>query len=154
MNTFDPTKHPRAADGEFTVKRNDAPTGQLTAGMPAGEGITAPTDKEMHNAAIEAYYRQGEREITDTAARTIAADMLLNPGDRARFTTAGCYPLLRQVASGEAIDHTDLATVDAIHGEIAMLRHHDTAGTGSLSKRNLHMDMLATWAMHGGGTDS
>lgn len=153
MNTFDPTKHPRETTGEFTAKRNDAPTGQLTAERPAGDGITPPTDQEMHNAVIEAYYRQGDREITDAAARTIAADMLLNPGERARHTTAGYYPLLRQVASGEPIDHTDLPTVDAFHGEIAMLRHFDTAGTGSIARRNLHMDMLATWGLHGGGTD-
>ena len=159
MTTFNPTQHPRVASGEFTSKRATAPVGILSADAPSahgtsGQGIAVPTDKELHNAAIEAHYRQGDGEISDEAARTIAADILLNPGVCARVTDAASYPLLRQVALGEGLDHSDLTTVEAVLDEIALMRHFDTAGTGSTSKKNLHMDMLATWALNGCNTPS
>lgn len=157
MTAFNPTQHPRVASGEFTAKQRAAPVGTLSAVAPSahgtsGQGIAVPTDKEMHNAAIEAHYRQGDGEISDEAARTIAADILLNPGEGARVTDAASYPLLRQVALGGGLDHSDLKTVESVLEEIALMRHFDTAGTGSTSKKNLHMDMLATWALNGCST--
>lgn len=39
MNTFDPAQHPRAANGEFTQKRNSAPAGGLSASSEATSAV-------------------------------------------------------------------------------------------------------------------
>lgn len=75
MSTFDATAHPRATTGQFTDKRNDAPTGGLTATVElGGHSIShaATTGPGMTQITADEY---AAREMVD-ASQLKAGDVL------------------------------------------------------------------------------
>lgn len=142
MTDFDESKHPRAAAGTFTAKEHDAPTGVL-AEAPS-QAVRDSTDRERHNAAVEAYYRQGDREISDASAATIARDMLTLPA----LSDPAEFPRTTSIALGMDFPHDDPAAVDELHAELNKLGPY--AGHGSVQTRKIGHSALGTWAMNGG----
>ncbi|MBN9214109.1 MAG: hypothetical protein J0J04_04710 [Microbacterium sp.] len=158
MTRFDEIDHPRgqaANAGQFRAKENGAPTTTLTAladfgTAPALADIPKPTDDDLRNAEVESYYRQGDREISDAAAITIARDILHNypatvPGGPESADTVQ----LRRVAAGTPINPSDFDAVDDLHAELARV-YKRGAGSGPYGQRDRRIDSMFTWSLKGG----
>ena len=93
------------------------------------------------DAVLQALLRQGEREISDDAARAIAAAWQ-SPG------TIGCE--LAAVATGAWVRSRE--SIAALLDDIATTRQ--IGGAWVSAEDSVALDMLATWAMNGGESDA
>lgn len=155
MTPFDETLHPRGQagnPGQFVGKTDAAPNRALTAvvdGPPLTANIPQATDKELHNAEIESYYRQGDREISNAAAIAIARDILHNFPDSVEGGPDGATHQLRRVAAGTPISPDDHDAVDELHEELGRV-YKRGAGSGGWGARDRRIDSMFTWALNGG----
>lgn len=154
MNTFDESLHPRGQagnSGQFAPKANGAPIGTLQdlTRSPLLDEIPQASAEELHNAEIESYYRQGDREISDAAATAIARDILHHfPNDVAGGPDGETHQL-RRVASGAPINSADRDAVDELHHELSRV-YKRGAGSGAWGNRDRRIDSMFTWSLHGG----
>lgn len=155
MTTFTEADHPRgqaANPGQFRPKTNAAPLralNELFTAPPLVADIPHATDQELHNAEIESYYRQGDREISDEAAIAIMRDVLHHFPADVQGGPDGETHQMRLVAAGTPINPSDHNAVDELHTELGRV-YNRGAGSGLWGNRDRRIDSLFTWSLHGG----
>jgi len=140
--TIDAQGNLHNAAGRFAEQQRTAPTSLLEA-VPE---IQAPSEDALRVATMQVELRAGVREVSDSVAGTIAADAVTHlpegsPSD---------YPMLSLVAADPgSFSPDDDEKVALLHIELTRFYGHYAVPP----TRRDRINMLYTWAMHGGDND-
>lgn len=143
-----PSERLDALDREDYAQLLDGFTAAVVAGTElAPRRINQPYPEDLQRVDAQVELRAGEREISDGAAGTIAADALLNIPETEG--SADDYPMLRQMAEYPSFPWSDAGNENVVvrlHRELGRLYGSPYVTPA----RKARINALFTFALHGG----